>query len=80
MPRTCPTCRQSMPAAAVRCQCGTVLPEAGDRRSDPEHPRCGVCNGGMALMDQQCPHCGAIGYPAMRSRKGRRSKGAGGEL
>jgi hypothetical protein len=33
----------------------------------------------MALMVERCPSCGAVGYPAMRPRQGRKCKLAGDE-
>jgi hypothetical protein len=33
----------------------------------------------MALMVERCPSCGAVGYPAMRPRQGRKCKQVGDE-
>jgi hypothetical protein len=76
MTRHCPQCGKELPALAVRCECGHVLPEARDARSDPEHPACGLCGTAIALMTQVCPACGADGYPALRGRRGKKSLGA----
>lgn len=45
-------------------------------RSDPDKPSCNVCGAAIALMAQQCPNCGADGYPALRGRRGKKSLGA----
>lgn len=34
----------------------------------------------MELMTERCVSCGAFGYPAMRARMGKKSKGAGESL
>ena len=79
MNRMCPECGIKLEPSAVRCRCGYEMPEAnGVRCADPDAPVCGICSKEIKLMDQRCPHCGAEGYPAMRPRKGRRSKGAAG--
>jgi hypothetical protein len=80
MSRTCPICNAPLDPMDVRCRCGTELPEARDLRSDPSQPRCGLCGTAMELMVQRCPSCGAIGYPALRSRQGKKSRGAGDAL
>jgi hypothetical protein len=79
MVRHCPSCGAELDALAVRCRCGVSLPEAKDLRSDPDRPACGVCGTGMALMTEQCPSCGARGYPALRARRSGRSLGAPGD-
>lgn len=76
MKRRCPTCGAALAPLALRCACGTELPEARDTLSTPDEPRCGVCGRAMALMDLQCPSCGAAGYPALRSRRGKKTLGA----
>jgi hypothetical protein len=73
--RRCPACRRDLAPLAVRCECGHVLPEGRDLRSDPDHPHCGACGGEMALMAEQCPACGARGFPALRGRRGKKSLG-----
>ncbi len=79
MSRSCPKCRATIPPLAASCQCGFVFPESGDLRSDPDDPQCGVCDTPMALMVERCPSCGAVGYPALRPRQGRKCKQAGDE-
>ena len=79
MSRSCPKCDQRLTALAVRCACGYTLPESQDLRSDPDEPACGLCNAPMQLMGQRCPSCGAIGYPALRPRQGKKCKHAGDE-
>lgn len=77
MTRHCPKCDASLDALQTRCgECGHVLPESQDRRSQPESPQCGVCSAAIALMTQTCPACGATGYPALRPRRGRKSLGS----
>ena len=76
MTRHCPQCGRELPALAVRCACGAELPEARDLRSDPDHPHCAACGGAMALMAERCPSCGAVGYPALRGRRGKKSLGS----
>jgi predicted amidophosphoribosyltransferase len=76
MTRHCPTCGAELVALAVRCTCGHELPEARDLRSDPDQPTCGVCGAAIALMAERCSACGADGYPALRSRRGKKSLGA----
>jgi hypothetical protein len=76
MIRTCPGCRKELPAFSVRCSCGVELPETRDRRSVPDQPRCNVCGNDLALMTETCPSCGADGYPALRSRKSKKSLGS----
>lgn len=76
MSRRCPQCGRELASLDVRCVCGFELPEARDLRSDPDRPGCGVCGAAIALTDQRCPACGAEGYPARRSRRGKRSLGA----
>lgn len=76
MTRRCPQCGRSLAALALRCECGAVLPEARDLRSDPDHPVCGACGSAMGLMVEQCPACGAQGYPALRGRRGKKSLGS----
>ena len=77
MQRNCPECGARLEPLAVKCRCGCEMPEAdGMRCSDPDAPVCGICGKAIELMDQQCPHCGAAGYPAMRPRLGKRSQGA----
>jgi predicted amidophosphoribosyltransferase len=61
---------------ALRCGCGYEFPEARDALSDPEAPRCAVCREEIDLFAAQCPKCGAEGYPALRARRGRKTKGA----
>ena len=77
MSRSCPKCRATIPPLAAGCQCGFVFPESRDLRSDPDHPQCGVCDTPMALMVARCPSCGAVGYPALRPRQGKKCKLAG---
>ncbi len=79
MSRSCPKCRATIPPLAAACKCGFVFPESRDLRSDPDDPQCGVCGTPMALMVERCPSCGAVGYPAMRPRQGRKCKQAGDE-
>ena len=74
--RRCPQCGRELPALAIRCECGHELPEARDLRSDPDQPTCAVCGQTMALMMERCPSCGAVGYPALRGRKGKKSLGS----
>jgi hypothetical protein len=76
MTRRCPQCGRELAALVLRCECGHVFPEARDLRSDPDDPRCGLCGGAMALMAEQCPSCGAHGYPALRGRRGKKSLGS----
>lgn len=77
MDRKCPECGAHLEPLSVRCTCGHEMPEAqGVRCGNPDTPVCGVCAKEIKLMDQQCPHCGAEGYPAMRPRRGKRSRGA----
>jgi len=79
MKRKCPECGAELEPLAVRCTCGHEVPEAkGVRCADPDSPVCGICGKAIQLMDQRCPHCGAEGYPALRPRKGKTSKGAPG--
>jgi hypothetical protein len=76
MTRKCPACGAQLEPLGVRCTCGHEMPEAqGVRCVDPDSPVCGVCSKEIQLMDQRCPHCGAEGYPAMRPRRGKRSRG-----
>ena len=75
MDRRCAACGSALEAFAVRCSCGTATPEARDALSDPSRPRCAVCQGSMALMDEACPACGARGFPALRARRGKKSLG-----
>ncbi len=77
MSRSCPKCDAALPPLAVRCQCGYALPESRDLRSDPEEPSCGVCGTVIGLMDERCPSCGAVGYPALRPRQGKKCLRAG---
>ena len=79
MSRFCPQCNAKLPSLAVRCECGHALPESRDVRSDPDEPRCGLCNAPMEIMAQRCPSCGAIGYPGLRPRQGKKCKRAGDE-
>jgi predicted amidophosphoribosyltransferase len=77
MTRRCPTCDRELPAHAARCgACGTEMPEARDRRSDPDDPHCALCGTAIPLMTERCPSCGADGYPALRSRRGKKSLGS----
>lgn len=76
MTRQCPSCHKELPAFTVRCSCGAELAEVRDRRSIPDQPSCNVCGAGLALMTETCPACGADGYPALRSRKGKKSLGS----
>lgn len=80
MSRHCPACNATLAPMDLTCACGAELPEARDTRSTPSAPQCGACGAAMDLMAQTCPSCGAIGYPALRSRQGRKSKGAGESL
>lgn len=75
--RSCPECRATVPPMAVRCDCGFVLPESRDIRSNPEEPRCGACGEAIALMTERCPSCSASGYPALRPRQGKKCQRAG---
>jgi hypothetical protein len=75
MTRQCPSCGRELAAFAVRCGCGTELPEARDLRSDPDHPSCGTCGAAITLMTETCPACSARGYPALRPRRSRKSLG-----
>jgi predicted RNA-binding Zn-ribbon protein involved in translation (DUF1610 family) len=74
--RRCPQCRAELAAAALRCACGYVFPEARDALSDPDQPHCAVCGKEMELMAVTCPSCGADGYPALRARRGKKTLGA----
>jgi predicted RNA-binding Zn-ribbon protein involved in translation (DUF1610 family) len=74
--RSCPKCGAQLEAQAIRCRCGHELPEARDVRSDPDRPRCGMCDRELDLMALTCPHCGAEGYPALRPRRGKKSLGS----
>jgi len=76
MTRRCPQCGKALAAIAVRCACGGELPEARDLRSDPDHPHCVACGAAMALMTERCPSCGAVGYPALRGRRGKKCQGS----
>ncbi len=78
--RSCPSCGTTLAPLAVRCSCGTELPEARDNRPPPDEPRCAVCKAAMTLMAQQCPSCKAVGYPAMRPRMGKKSLRASNSL
>jgi predicted amidophosphoribosyltransferase len=60
----------------LRCDCGYQFPEAWDALSDPAAPRCAVCGEEIDLFSPRCPNCGAEGYPALRARRGRKTKGA----
>jgi len=75
--RFCPECNATLPPLAIRCQCGHALPESRDLRSNPDEPSCGVCSTVIGLMDERCPSCGAVGYPALRPRQGKKCKRAG---
>ena len=77
MSRSCPKCDAALLPLAIRCQCGYALPESRDLRSDPEEPSCGVCGTVIGLMDERCPSCGAVGYPALRPRQGKKCQRAG---
>ena len=77
MSRSCPKCHAALPPLALRCQCGYALPESRDLRSDPEDPSCGVCGTVIGLMDERCSSCGAVGYPALRARQGKKCQRAG---
>ena len=77
MSRSCPECNAALPALAIRCHCGYALPESRDLRSNPEEPSCGVCGTVIGLMDERCPSCGAVGYPALRPRQGKKCQLAG---
>jgi len=74
--RQCPSCGQQLPAFSVRCRCGVELRETRDRRSIPDRPSCHLCGTELALMTESCPSCGADGYPALRSRKGKHALGS----
>ena len=76
MSRCCPKCDAALLPLAIRCQCGYALPESRDLRSDPEEPSCGVCGTVIGLMDERCS-CGAVGYPALRPRQGKKCQRAG---
>jgi hypothetical protein len=76
MTRRCQGCGKEVPAFDVRCSCGAELAEARDRRSIPDRPSCNLCGAELALMIETCPACGADGYPALRSRKGKKSLGS----
>jgi hypothetical protein len=76
--RACPQCGRELAALAVQCSCGFALPEVRDRRSDPDDPRCAVCNKPMVLMAERCPSCNAEGFPALRARRGKKSLGSPG--
>ncbi len=67
----------TIPPLAAACKYGFVFPESRDLRSDPDDPQCGVCDTPMALMVERCPSCGAVGYPALRPRQGKKCKLAG---
>ena len=75
--RICPECDKPLTAFTVRCSCGYTLAESRDLRSDPDEPRCNVCDEPMGLMDQRCPSCKAFGYPALRPRQGKKCKHVG---
>ncbi len=77
MSRSCPECKAALPPLAIRCQCGYALPESRDLRSNPEEPSCGVCGTVIGLMDERCQSCGAVGYPALRPRQGKKCQRAG---
>lgn len=76
MIRRCPKCKSELTAGMLRCVCGYVFPEAADLLSDPDQPHCGVCDAAMELMGLTCPSCGADGYPALRARRGKKTRGA----
>jgi hypothetical protein len=76
MSRRCTQCGRDLPPLAVRCSCGSELPEGRDLRSTPDRPVCGVCGAAMELMAVHCPACGADGYPALRARRGKKSLGS----
>jgi hypothetical protein len=80
MARACPSCGKELESVAIRCECGTELPEAKDVLSDPDAPTCSICHGDMPLNDEACPKCGARGYPALRPRQSKKSKGVGEDL
>lgn len=74
--RICPDCGAEVGAMALRCGCGYQFPEAQDILSDPEEPRCAVCGEEIELLAPRCQRCGAEGYPGLRARRGRKTKGA----
>ncbi len=76
MKRYCPECGAELTPLMLRCSCGFEFPEAHDARSTPEQPRCCVCAAAMKLMAECCPSCGAVGYPALRSRRSKKSLGS----
>ena len=76
MSRRCPQCGRELSSFAVRCVCGFELPEARDLRSDPAHPHCAACGKALAIMAERGPSCGAVGYPARRGRRGKKSQGS----
>jgi hypothetical protein len=75
MDRRCAACASPLEAFAVRCRCGAETPEAQDALSNPERPRCALCEAAMELMAEACPACGARGFPALRARRGKKSLG-----
>ena len=79
MSRSCPKCQATIPPLAAGCQCGFVFHESRDLRSVPDDPQCGVCDTPIALMVERCPSCGAVGYPALRPRQGKKCKRVGDE-
>lgn len=80
MARACPQCGKELDAVAIRCSCGTELPEARDVLSDPDSPECSICHKGIDLNAEKCPHCGSRGYPALRPRQSKKSLGVGEDL
>lgn len=80
MGRVCPSCGKDLAAFAVRCECGNELPEARDLMSDPDAPACSICHEAMDLNAEECPSCGARGYPALRPRQSKKSLGVGDDL
>ena len=75
MIRQCAVCGSPLEAFAARCQCGAETPEATDAQSVPERPHCALCGAPMDLMVEACASCGARGFPALRARRGKGSKG-----
>jgi hypothetical protein len=75
MDRRCTACGEPLAAYATRCRCGAETPERRDALSVPERPQCALCGQPIDLMQETCPSCGARGFPALRGRRGRGSKG-----
>jgi hypothetical protein len=75
MIRRCPSCGAELAPDAVRCSCGSELPESFGLRSSPDDPRCCVCGRPLEPTALRCPACGADGYPALRPRRGHKSQG-----